>query len=42
MHNPHKLNIDLNRNTENIKIIKIAVENATIYAEKKYAICALR
>jgi len=34
MHNPHKLNIDLNRNAENIKIIKIAVENATIYAEK--------
>ena len=34
MQNPHKLNIDLKRNTENIKIIKIAVENATIYAEK--------
>jgi len=28
MHNPHKLNIDSHRNTKNIKIIKIAVENA--------------
>jgi len=28
MHNPHKLNIDLNRNTKNIKKIKIAVDNA--------------
>jgi len=30
MHNPHKLNIDSNRNTKNIKIIKTAVENANL------------
>ena len=28
--NPHKLNIDLNRSTKNIKIIKIADENANL------------
>jgi len=39
MHNPHKLNIDSNRNTKNIKIIKIAVENANLW--EKYAIYAL-
>jgi len=40
MHNPHKLNIDWNRNTNNIKIIKIAVENSNLRG-KKYSICAL-
>jgi len=40
MHNPRKLNTDSSRNTKNIKIIKIAVENKPIYAPK-YAICAL-
>ena len=30
MHNPHELNINSNRNTKNIKIIKIAVENANL------------
>ena len=30
MHNPHKLNNDSNRNTKNIKIIKIAVVNANL------------
>jgi len=39
-HNPHKLNIDSNRNTKNIKIIKIAIQNANLCG-KKYAICAL-
>jgi len=39
MHNPHKLNIDSNRNTANIKMIKIAVEKANLCG-KKYAICA--
>ena len=39
MHNFHKLNIDSNRHTENIKIIKIAVEDANLCG-KKYAICA--
>jgi len=29
-HNPHKLDTDLNRNTKNIKIIKIAIENANL------------
>jgi len=38
MHNPHKLNIDLNRNTQNIKVIKIAVENANLCGK----ICDLR
>jgi len=28
--NPHKLNIDLNTSTKNIKIIKIADENANL------------
>ena len=40
MHNPHKLNIDSSRNRRNMKIIKIAVENANL-CRKKYAICAL-
>jgi len=40
IHNLQKLNIDSNRNTKNIKIIKIAVENANL-GRKKYAICAL-
>ena len=35
MHNPHKLNIDLNRNTKNIKLIKIAVENANLCGKKR-------
>ena len=39
MHNPHKLNTDSNRNTANIKMIKIAVEKANLCG-KKYAICA--
>jgi len=39
MHNPHKLNSDSNRNTKNIKIIKIAIENANLCGKK--AICAL-
>jgi len=30
MHNPRKLNTDSNRDTKNIKIIKIAVENANL------------
>ena len=30
IHNPHKLNLDLNRNTKNIKIIKIAIKNANL------------
>jgi len=30
MHNRHKLDIDSNRNTKNIKIIKIAIENANL------------
>ena len=30
MHNLHKLNIDSSRNTKNIKMIKIAVENANL------------
>jgi len=30
MHNPHKLNTDSNRNTKNIKIIKIAIENVNL------------
>jgi len=30
MHNPHKLNIDSNTITKNIKIIKIAVENTNL------------
>ena len=30
MHSPHKLNIDSYRNTKNIKIIKIAIENANL------------
>jgi len=34
MHNPRQLNIDSNRNTKNIKIIKIAVQKMPIYAEK--------
>ena len=38
MHNPHKLNIDSNRNTRNIKIIKIAVKMPNC-AEK---ICDMR
>ena len=38
--NPHKLNIGCNRNTENIKIIKIAVKSANSCREK-YATCAL-
>ena len=40
MHNRHKLDIDSNRNTKNIKIIKIAIENANLCGEK-LAICAL-
>ena len=40
MHNPHKLNVDSNRSTKNIKIINIVVENANL-CRKKYAICAL-
>jgi len=39
MHNPHKLNIDSNRNTKNIKIIKIAVQNANLCDKK---ICDMR
>ena len=38
MHNPHKLNIDSNRNTDNIEIIKIAVESAKLCGK----ICAMR
>ena len=30
MHNLHKLNIDSNRNIKNIKINKIAIENANL------------
>jgi len=38
MQNPHKLNIDSNRNTKNIKIIKTAVDNANLCGEnKRYA-----
>ena len=33
MHNCHKLHLDSNRNTKNIKIIKIAVENANLWGE---------
>jgi len=29
-HSPHKLIIDANRNTTNIKIVKIAVDNANL------------
>jgi len=39
MHNPHKLNIDSNRNTDNIKIIKIAVESAKLCGKNmRYAL----
>ena len=38
MHNHHKLNIDSNRNTDNIKIIKIAVESAKLCGK----ICSMR
>jgi len=38
MHNPHKLNIDSNRNTDNIEIITIAVESAKLCGK----ICAMR
>ena len=31
IHNPHKLHLDLNRNTKNIKIIKIAIENVNLH-----------
>jgi len=37
-HNPHKLHIDSNRNTKNIKIIKTAVENANLCGK----ICDMR
>jgi len=30
MHSPHKLTVDSNRNTENIKIIKIVIETAIL------------
>jgi len=40
MHNPQKLNIDSNRKTKYIAIIKIAVESANLCG-KKYAINAL-
>jgi len=30
-HDAHKLHLDSNRNTENIKIIKIAIENANSF-----------
>ena len=40
MHSPHKLHIDSNRNTENIKVIKIAIENANL-CRKKYVTCGL-
>jgi len=30
MHDPRNLNIDSNRNTKNIKTIKIAVDNANL------------
>ena len=33
MHNRHKLHLDSNRNTKNIKIIKIATENANFWGE---------
>jgi len=39
MHNFHKLNIDSNRHTKNIIIVKIVVEDASLCG-KKYAICA--
>ena len=38
MHNCHKLHLDSNRNTKNIKIIKIAIENANLWGE----ICDMR
>jgi len=34
MHNPHKLNVDSNRSTKNIKIINIVVENANLCKKK--------
>jgi len=33
MHNPHKLHLDSNRNTKNIKIIKIAIEKCQYMEE---------
>jgi len=33
MHHRHKLYLGSNRNTKNIKIIKIAIENANLWGE---------
>jgi len=33
MHNHHKLHLDSNRNTKNIKIVKIAIENANLWGK---------
>ena len=41
MHNLHKLNIDSSRNTKNIKMIKIAVENANLCGGGGIALCAV-
>jgi len=39
MHNPHKLPLHSNRNKKNIKIIRIAIENANLWGGE---ICDMR